>query len=108
MVVHGQKHFVFKSHRSHKFMLGLISFIVLLIGILLGKNISILRVSDPDFRTFTVVLLFVLNLIIIILILILAEFLIDLKDAMSESEQEVLTEEKAIEDAIRKQRRKKR
>ncbi len=101
------KHLVFKTHRSHKVLMGAISVIVLLIGILLGKNLSYFSVSDTDFKTFTVVLLFILNLIIIVLILILAEFLIDLKDSFLEGEREIIREEERIKESLAKKAKRK-
>ncbi|MBN1157573.1 hypothetical protein JXA85_08190 [Candidatus Woesearchaeota archaeon] len=82
------KHYIIKTHGSHKAFIYIISAIMLLMGFLLAKNLSNFNVTDEVFKTYTVVLLFVLTVILIILVLIVSWFIIEIKDKVLETEEE--------------------
>jgi hypothetical protein len=82
------KHYVIKTHGSHKAVIYVISAIMLIMGFLLAKNFSSFNVTDETFKTYTVVLLFILTIILIILILMVSWFIIEIKDKVIETEEE--------------------
>ncbi len=82
------KHYIIKTHGSHKAFIYIISAIMLLMGFLLAKNLSSFSVTDDVFKTYTVILLFVLTIILIILILMISWFIIEIKDKVIETEEE--------------------
>jgi uncharacterized membrane protein len=94
------KHYIIKTHGSHKAFIYIISAIMLLMGVLLAKNLSKFNVTDDVFKTYTVILLFVLTIILIILVLIVSWFIIEVKDKVIETEEE----EEQILKAVRKKR----
>ncbi len=95
------KHYIIKTHGSHKAFIYVISAIMLLMGIMLVKNLSAFNVTDEVFKTYTVILLFVLTIIIIIMILIMSWFIIEIKDKVLETEEE----EAEILKAVKKKRK---
>ncbi|MBN1386518.1 hypothetical protein JW968_06115 [Candidatus Woesearchaeota archaeon] len=92
------KHYIIKSHRSHKWLLNL-TLLFLIVGaivIAMTYNQGLLDFISDDPQLLTNALLFILNVNIIILALVLSFFFIELKDAFIQEEEEVIREEKEL------------
>ena len=94
------KHYVIKTHGSHKAFIFIISVIMLVMGFLLVNNLNAFNITDEIFKTYTLLLLFVLIIILIVLVLMLSWFMIEVKDKVFETEEE---EEKILK-AVKKKK----
>ena len=75
------KHYLLKTHKSHKWIIGIIILVMFVMGYgLYTKVMEIDKLSEDNFRILSIGLLFSLNIVVMILIVLLATFYIEIKD----------------------------
>jgi chromate transport protein ChrA len=81
MIVKKHKHYLIKSHDSHKGLIALIITVLIVAVLALFYRMLDLRyISDSDFRIIVVVLLLTLNIVLIIFAILVLHFVIEVKD----------------------------
>ncbi|MBN1503321.1 hypothetical protein JW930_07315 [Candidatus Woesearchaeota archaeon] len=80
-MTHHKKHYIIKTHTSHKWLIGAIMVMLVVFGYFLSTKItSVVALDDNSYKVITTGLLFSITLILMVLVVLLATFYIEVKD----------------------------